>query len=475
MAANVRSSNGRLAFSGPSFDAYKLTGVRVTDRELGHGSYATVLELEYMKMRCAGKKIHEMLLGRNEEMEEFDDNYVILRFEEECRLLSKIRHSNIVQFLGVFFEEGARVPILVMEFLHTNLTHCIEKYGVFPKEISYSILHDVALGLYYLHSQTPPIIHRDLSSNNVLLTANMTAKISDLGVARILNLTAAQVSQMTRVPGTIAFMPPEVMIANPTYHTSVDEFSYGILMIHILSGMWPEPLVGPTRTVDGELVPVTEAERRDLFLGAVGNDHPLYDLIINCISNDPASRPHADLILAQLGEMVKQFPTTFAGRLELLREIEIHKREKACLIREGERKDEEIRRKENQISNLKRELDDADAQQSVQSELQVMIHSTENERLQIQVRHEETARKLVESEKEAAVKRIVELEDELETKTRAVMEKDTEYFKVNSRLKEALAYLQTPKERVRTAHIQAYLCVHVHEVYTAIPFNASLL
>ena len=44
------------------FDPYKLTGVRVTDRELGHGSYATVLELEYMGLKCAGKKIHELLL-----------------------------------------------------------------------------------------------------------------------------------------------------------------------------------------------------------------------------------------------------------------------------------------------------------------------------------------------------------------------------------------------------------------------------
>ena len=50
----------RATFTG--FDPYKLTGVRVTDRKLGHGSYATVLELEYMGLKCAGKKIHELLL-----------------------------------------------------------------------------------------------------------------------------------------------------------------------------------------------------------------------------------------------------------------------------------------------------------------------------------------------------------------------------------------------------------------------------
>ena len=158
-----------------------------------------------------------------------------------------------------------RVPILVMEFLPTNLTSCIGQYGILQKEISYSILHDVALGLCYLHSQTPAIIHRDLSSNNILLTPNMTAKISDLGDARSLKLTPLQISHMTQTPGTSAYMPPEVMVANPKYDTSVDEFSYGILTIYMFSGRWPEPQVGPIRTDSGKMIPVSETERRDVF------------------------------------------------------------------------------------------------------------------------------------------------------------------------------------------------------------------
>ena len=287
----------RAIFTG--FDPYKLTGVRVTDRELGHGSYATVLELEYMGLKCAGKKIHELLLRQG------DASYTVRRFEEECRLLSQVCHPNIVQFLGVYFQQRVRAPILVMEFLPTNLTSCIELYGILQKEISYSILHDVTLGLCYLHSQIPPIIHRDLSSNNVLLTPNMTAKISDLGMARILNLTPLQVSRMTQTPGTPAYMPPEVMVANPKYDTSVDEFSYGIMMIHMFSGQWPEPQVGPNRTEpDGRMTPVSEAERREVFLRAIGNDHPLMDLILKCIHNYPKSRAHASEIVGRLAEMV---------------------------------------------------------------------------------------------------------------------------------------------------------------------------
>ena len=300
------------------FEPYKLTRVKISEKELGIGSYATVLELEYMGLKCAGKKIHELLLKQGD-----TTTYTSRRFEEECRLLSQLRHPNIVQFLGVYFEQGKQVPILVMEFLPTNLTSCIEKYGVLPNEISYSILYDVALGLCYLHNQTPAIIHRDLSANNVLLTSNMTAKISDLGVARILNLTPLQVSRMTQNPGTAAYMPPEVMIANPKYDTSIDVFSYGILMIHVLSGRWPEPQEGQIRNESGRMIPVTEAERRDIFLQAIGNDHPLMDLIQLCIKNDPKHRPDSREIVQQAKMMISQVSFDFPNKVEVLRHFQV--------------------------------------------------------------------------------------------------------------------------------------------------------
>ena len=294
---------GENLFAG--FEPYELTQIQLTERKLGQGSYATVVEMNYMGLKCAGKMIHEVLL------EQGDSSYTIRRFEEECRILSRIRHPNIVQFLGVHFKEKGRVPILVMEFLPTNLTSCIEKHGALPKETSYSILHDVALGLCYLHSQEPLIIHRDLSANNVLLTHNMEAKISDLGVARMLNLSPLQVSRMTKAPGTPAYMPPEVMVANPNYDTSVDEFSYGVLMIHVLSGQWPEPDCSQIRMEAGKMIPVSEAERRQAFLQVIGNDHPLMELILKCIDNDPKQRTHAINIVEQLSEIVSQFPRPY--------------------------------------------------------------------------------------------------------------------------------------------------------------------
>ena len=290
------------SFTG--FDPYKLHNVKVTGNELGHGSYATVFELEYGGKKCAGKKIHEILL------EQGCDTFAVCHFKEECQLLSRLHHPNIVEFLGVYFEDNKRAPILVMELLNKNLTTYMKEFDnkIIPKETSYSILHGVAEGLCYLHDQAPPVIHRDLSSNNILLTSNLTAKISDLGMARILSMTPLRARRMTQIPGTPAYMPPEVMVADPKYDTSVDTFSYGILMIHIFSGKWPEPQVGPIHIEDGNMIPVSEADRRKVFLQSIRDDHPLMQLILQCIDNDPKKRPHTSAIMEKLTEMVEQCP-----------------------------------------------------------------------------------------------------------------------------------------------------------------------
>ena len=325
---------------------YELRGVAITENELGRGSYAVVLEVIYQGLKCAGKKLHEVLY-------ETGIGHAARRYLEECRLLSQTRHPNIVQFLGVCFEEGSQFPILVMEFLPTNLTSCHHRYGILPEEISYSILYDVSLGLAYLHGQTPPIIHRDLSGNNVLLSTNMAAKISDLGVAKMLNLTPLQ--QMTETPGTQAYMPPEVMVADPHYDVGVDEFSFGALMIHVFTAEWPAPKLGQTRVDPSNphaVVAVTEVERREDFFHKIGPGHHLVDLIRRCLSNNPSLRPHSPEIVERMSDLVSHYPASFENRVEMLHRIsasEFEKRElqqeverKVAVIQEKERENEEI-------------------------------------------------------------------------------------------------------------------------------------
>ena len=88
-------------------------------------------------------------------LEQGDTSYSIRRFQEECQLLSQIRHPNIVQFLGVHFHDRNQTPILVMEFLPTNLTYCIETYGTFHVKLATpSCMMQAALGSCALSAQS---------------------------------------------------------------------------------------------------------------------------------------------------------------------------------------------------------------------------------------------------------------------------------------------------------------------------------
>ncbi len=239
-------------------------------------------------------------------------------------MLSRLYHPCIVQFLGVYFERGSQLPVMVMEYLHTTLAACLDQ-GVLPEEISYEILRDVILGLRYLHEHSPPILHRDLSANNVLLTPNMSAKISDLGVAKILNLSPARLGLMTQTqtPGTPSYMPPEAMVARPKYTNKVDIFSYGVMMVHVLSGQWPIP--GEAFREDpsnpDSNIPLSEFDRRAEFLQGVRQDHPLMGLIRRCLNNVQSRRPEAVVVHEHINTVLAGYPPSFLNRSEMLQRI----------------------------------------------------------------------------------------------------------------------------------------------------------
>ena len=303
-------------------DSLLLEGVRDTGIEVGRGATATIKELDFRGLKCVGKFLHRTLIdyARPEEKEA-----LLERFKDECLLLSRLHHPCIVQFMGIFYEERPKsdLPVLVMEYLQTNLSTCLATYKTLPKEISYGILRDVATGLRYLHEQSPPIIHRDLSANNVLLTPGMDAKISDLGVAKILNLTPAQVTQITQAPGTPCYMPPEALWAKPNYTSKIDSYSYGVLVLHTLCGEWPFP--GPAFQDDpkkpGTSIPVSEVDRRREYLEMIG-DVEVLNLIRLCLSNTPDCRPTSSVLLDRISFLHSQIPSSFSNKVEMMKTFE---------------------------------------------------------------------------------------------------------------------------------------------------------
>ncbi len=306
---------------------FQLNGVRDTGKTVGDGSYAKVKELDYRGLKCVGKIIHAILYNSASPREKAA---LLERFASECELLSRLHHPCIVQFLGVYFERGSQLPVMVMEYLHTTLAACLDK-GVLPYEISYEILRDVILGLRYLHEHSPPIIHRDLTATNVLLTPNMSAKISDLGVAKILNMSPAGLGLMTQTqtPGTPSYMPPEAMVARPKYTNKVDIFSYGVMIVHMLSGQWPIP--GEAFQEDpnnpDSIIPLSEFDRRAEFLQGVRQDHPLMGLIRQCLNNMQSRRPEAVVVHEHINTVLAGYPPSFLNRSEMLQRINSQNRQ----------------------------------------------------------------------------------------------------------------------------------------------------
>jgi len=104
---------------------FELDGVHDTGREVGQGSYAVVKELKFRGLKCVGKKIHNILFNSATPQERVA---LLERFAGECELLGGLHHPCIVQFLGVCFEQGSPLPVLVMEYLHTTLSACLVSY-----------------------------------------------------------------------------------------------------------------------------------------------------------------------------------------------------------------------------------------------------------------------------------------------------------------------------------------------------------
>ena len=325
MASNLHEHHRRLRRRLKRLKIEK-SSVKETGDELGRGSYGVVVVLEVNGLRCAGKKLHDALFNWSSNEEKV---YLVDRFVEECIRLSELRHPNIVQLLGVDYDDKSIT--LVMELLPLSLSECLERYENIPYFIKNSILLDVALGLNYLHKQTPPIIHRDLSTNNVLLTSSLQAKIADFGVARALKyrndgapdgpydgVPDNPYEPMTMVPGNQFVMPPEALIkaidesgkALAVYDTKLDCFSFGNMIVQVVL---QTDQVELSDTVSFYQT-TNEVKCYSHYLLKMEGD-PLHKLVVQCLEFDPQKRPSADDIILYLHKTILDNPPPFENQI----------------------------------------------------------------------------------------------------------------------------------------------------------------
>ena len=220
-------------------------------------------------VKVAAKFIHEAIISPHN----------IDLFIREMNIAACVRHPNLLLFIGASLEENK--PVIITELMQANLRSIIRTLS---RDHVISIGTDVACALNYLHLMKPdPIIHRDVSSANVLLepigSGNWRAKVSDYGSANFVSMVT------TTGPGNASYAAPES--SNPKFQSpKMDVYSFGILRLEMATGQFQDPKLQVTRLKT-----------------------PLWQemavLIRRCISEDPASRIDMKDVLLLLPQLKK--------------------------------------------------------------------------------------------------------------------------------------------------------------------------
>ena len=278
-----------------------ITGVtEFTDRELGRGAYGRVFAVYYNGVTCAAKEINSILW---EGVLPDERHQIIQDFLQECLLHSKLHHPNIVKMLGVYYRnDQAVLPALVMELMDRSLTQLLESNHSIPMYVKLSILQDVSRAICYLHTLNPPMMHRDLTPNNILLTTSLVAKVSDFVVMKVVSPLASE--RLTAVPGTPAFMAPEALLDNPDYGLPLDVFSFGCVVCHVITQQWPTPAGLKKRDpTTRKLVILSEVERHKHYIDQI-SEGSLKQLVITCLDDDQERRPPISLVNERITSII---------------------------------------------------------------------------------------------------------------------------------------------------------------------------
>ena len=219
----VVSTHSQLAGEEQPHWVVRREEVEMTTEELGRGGWGVVNVAKFRGLRVAAKCLHQVIISR----------YNIRQFNREMSIAAKLRHPNLLLFIGAI-REGELV--ILTELMPTSLRKELEKRELSREQVI-SIGQDVSCGLSYMHRWRPhPIIHRDISSSNILLDTlsnGWRAKVSDYGSANFTNLAT------TQNPGCVVYAAPEA--SSPRQHSpKMDVFSLGVLLVEMCLSEFPE-------------------------------------------------------------------------------------------------------------------------------------------------------------------------------------------------------------------------------------------
>nr|GMD31830.1 serine/threonine-protein kinase HT1 isoform X1 [Ipomoea batatas]GMD36725.1 serine/threonine-protein kinase HT1 isoform X1 [Ipomoea batatas] len=230
----------------------------------------------------------------------FMDEEKVQAFRDELALLQKIRHPNVVQFLGAVTQSSPMM--IVTEYLPKgDLRAFLKRKGALKPIMAVKYALDIARGMNYLHEHKPEaIIHRDLEPSNILRDDSGHLKVADFGLSKLMRFTKSvkEDKPLTSQETSWRYVAPEVL-KNEEYDTMVDVFSFALILQEMIEGCPPFPT---KQEVD--VAKAYAANERPPFRAPVKlYAHGLRELIEDCWSENPARRPTFRLIISKLEEI----------------------------------------------------------------------------------------------------------------------------------------------------------------------------
>ncbi|KAG2621470.1 hypothetical protein PVAP13_3NG241000 [Panicum virgatum] len=259
----------------------------VIGEQIGQGSCGTVYHALWY-----GSDVAVKVFSKQEYSED-----VIQTFRQEVSLMKKLRHPNIILFMGAV--TSPQRLCIVTEFLpRGSLFRLLQRSGTkldVRRRIHMAL--DIARGMNYLHHSSSPIIHRDLKSSNLLVDKHWTVKVADFGLSRIKRETFLTTKTGK---GTPQWMAPEVLRNEPSDEKS-DVYSYGVILWELVTQKIPWENLNSMQVI-----------------GAVGfmnqrldipNDVDLQwtSIILSCWESDPQQRPSFQELLERLRELQRRY------------------------------------------------------------------------------------------------------------------------------------------------------------------------
>ena len=222
--------------------------------------------------------------------------------QREARCLKNLLHTNIVQFIGIIWEQNFHA--VVLEYMDNgDLFHFINKYNINPY-LKAKLLHDVSKGINYLHWLPKQIIHNDIKAGNILISDEITAKITDFGMADWNSFTTElfHVQPQSKNPqgATATHVSPERWRNINERNTKCDVYSYGILIWEAYSEKKPFA----NNTTENIKSAVTEGQRPDEKLLVANTPATMMDLMRECWHQQPNKRPDMEIIVQKLDNIL---------------------------------------------------------------------------------------------------------------------------------------------------------------------------